>query len=242
MSGAAKRRWDARSVALPEWVRGIEEVLPSVRPGQLSRLRPPVDATTRPAAVLMLFSGVARQDGDVLLIERASTLRSHPGQAAFPGGALDPDDRTAEDAALREAEEETGLRPKDVLVLGTLPSLWVPVSGFSVTPVVAWMPEPAPVRVRDAAEVARVQWLRLDALLDPRHRFSTRHPSGYVGPAFDVDGMFVWGFTAGLLSRLLDVAGLTVPWDATRLEPLPERYLAPAPARQRIEDESGVEP
>lgn len=242
MSGTASRRDDPCSVVLPEWVRGIEQVLPSVRAGQLSRLRPPDGAMTRPAAVLMLFSGVAQDDADVLLIERASTLRSHPGQAAFPGGAVDPEDRSAEDAALREAEEETGLLPEAVRVLGTLPEVWVPVSGFAVTPVVAWLPEPAPVRVRDVAEVARVQWLRLDALLDPRHRFSTRHPSGYVGPAFDVDGMFVWGFTAGLLSRLLDVAGLTVPWDTARLEPLPQRYLAASPRGRGVQDEGGVEP
>lgn len=239
--------------ALPPWVGSVSDVLPTVRAEQLTRLTPPADAVTRPAAVLIQFSGLERDDADVLLIERASTLRSHPGQAAFPGGAVDPEDDGPVGAALREAHEETGLRPGDVNVLGTLPALWLPPSGFAVVPVVGWMPEPAPVRVNDVGEVARVQWLRLDALLDPRHRFTTRHPSGYIGPAFDVDGLFVWGFTAGLLSRLLDAAGLTVPWDTTRVRPLPERYLGPArpagPAQQAAaaqppaptEDEAGVE-
>jgi 8-oxo-dGTP pyrophosphatase MutT (NUDIX family) len=249
------------AAARPDWVAAIESVLPHVRADQLTPALPPAGAVTRPAAVLIQFSGVDRGDADVLLIERSSTLRSHPGQAAFPGGAVDPGDGTPVAAALREAQEETGLSPGDVELLGTLPELWLPPSGFAVTPVVGWMPEPAPVRVNDPREVARVQWLRLDSLLDPRHRFRTRHPSGYIGPAFDVDGLFVWGFTAGLLSRLLDAAGLTLPWDVDRIEPLPARYLsgsrsgarAPSGVAERppirrdeisspAEDDSGVEP
>lgn len=226
---------------LPDWVGQIAAVLPEVKAFELTRLRPPAGVDTRPAAVLILFSGVERDDADLLLIERASTLRAHPGQAAFPGGAVDADDGGPVAAALREAVEETGLPTADVQVLGTLPELWLPPSGFCVTPVVGWMPEPAPVRVNDVREVARVQWLPLDALLDPRHRFTTRHPSGFVGPAFDVDGLFIWGFTAGLLSRLLDVAGMTVPWNADRVEPLPARYMRPGvPAVEESEDE--VEP
>lgn len=227
---------------LPGWMRKIDDVLPTIEGHQLTRLRPPADTVARPAAVLMVFSGMERADADVLLIERASTLRSHPGQAAFPGGAVDPDDDGPVAAALREAREETALPPDQVRVLGTLPELWLPPSGFAVTPVVGWMAEPTPVRVNDPAEVARVQWLRLQALLDPRHRFTTRHPSGFVGPAFDVDGLFVWGFTAGLLSRLLDVAGLTEPWDDRRIRPLPARYLAPGTQVDEGEDEAGVEP
>lgn len=230
---------------LPSWVRQIADVVPRVQIGQLTAFRAPDDAVVRQAAVLIAFSGQVRADADVLLTERASTLRSHPGQAAFPGGAVDAGDASAVAAALREAHEETGLPPGSVRVLGSLPELYLPPSGFGVTPVVGWMPEPEPVRVNDPAEVARVQWLRLDALLDPRHRFTTRHPSGFIGPAFDVDGMFVWGFTAGLLSRLLDVAGLSRPWDQERVEPLPSRYLVtrdPAIPAAEDEDRTAVEP
>ena len=245
LGGTSDQR-DDKAEDLPEWMRRIRDVLPDVSADQLTRLRPPAGARTRAAAVLMAFSGWERADAGVLLIERSSTLRSHPGQAAFPGGAVDPDDDGPVDAALREAHEETALAPGEVNVLGTLPELWLPPSGFAVTPVVGWMPKPVPVRVAEPAEVARVQWLRLDALLDPRHRFTTRHPSGHVGPAFDVDGLFVWGFTAGLLSRLLDVAGLTRPWDAGRVRPLPDRYQRPSAASSggsaAAEDESGVEP
>lgn len=233
------------ATGLPSWMRQIADVVPHVQAGQLTAFRAPADAVLRPAAVLIVFSGEEQADADVLLTERASTLRSHPGQAAFPGGAVDPGDASAVAAALREAHEETGLPPQSVRVLGSLPELYLPASGFGVTPVVGWMPEPEPVRVNDPREVARVQWLRLDALLDPGHRFTTRHPSGFIGPAFDVDGMFVWGFTAGLLSRLLDVAGLSRPWDHERMEALPSRYLVaryPAIPVAEDEDRTAVEP
>ena len=77
----------------------------------------------------------------------------------------------------------------------------------------------------DPAEVARVVRVPLAELLDPAHRFTVTHPSGYVGPAFDVDGLFVWGFTAGLLARVLALAGLERPWDTGDRRPLPERMV-----------------
>jgi 8-oxo-dGTP pyrophosphatase MutT (NUDIX family) len=210
------------ATSLPDWARRIHDVLPSVTSEQLTRWSVPRDVPTRPAAVLMLF-GQDAPGGDLLLIERASTLRSHPGQAAFPGGSVDADDASTVDAALREAEEETGLDPAGVQVLGTLPELYLAPAAFRVTPVVGWWARPAPVRVADPREVARVERVALDELLDPANRWTVRHPSGFVGPAFTARGMFVWGFTAGLLSRLLALAGLERPWDVAREHPLPDR-------------------
>jgi 8-oxo-dGTP pyrophosphatase MutT (NUDIX family) len=208
--------------SLPDWARRIHAVLPSITARDLTRWTPPAGAVTRPAAVLMLFGDDA-PGGDLLLLERASTLRSHPAPAAFPGGALDPDDATPVDAALREAEEETGLDPAGVHVLGTLPELFLPPSGFSVTPVVGWWRRPVPVAPASPAEVAHVERVALHDLLDPANRWTVRHPSGFVGPAFTVGPLFVWGFTAGLLSRLLAIAGLERPWDTAREHPLPDR-------------------
>lgn len=220
----------------PDWLRAIEAVLPEVTADRLTRTRPPVERErTRAAAVLILFGGTA-EAGDLLLIERAATMRSHPGQVAFPGGAVDPGDDGVVGAALREAREETRLDPAGVEVLGTLPELYLPPSRFLVTPVVGWWREPGEVAVGDPAEVARVARVPLDALLDPANRWTVRHPSGFVGPAFTVDGLFVWGFTAGLLSRLLAVAGLERPWDVERVHPLPARY-AVAGQRDRVLDE-----
>ena len=148
-------------------------------------------------------------------------MRSHAGQPAFPGGALDPEDDGPVAAALREAHEETGVDPSGVEVFAALPDLWLPPSGFVVTPVLGWWREPSPVWARDPAEVAAVHRVPLEELLEPAHRFQVRHPSGYVGPAFGVRGMVVWGFTAGLLDRMLWLAGWERPWDRDRTEDLP---------------------
>lgn len=211
---------------LPAWARRIAQVLPEVRWEELSRFAPPPEEADRAAAVLMLFARSPRPvtgltGGSVLLIERAETMRSHPGQVAFPGGGVDPGDASVAAAALREAQEETLLDPAGVHVLGTLPELYLPPSRYAVTPVVAWWHRRSPVGVGEPAEVARVVEVELDELLDPANRFTVAHPSGFVGPGFRAGGLFVWGFTAGLLSRLLARAGLEQPWDDGRREPLP---------------------
>jgi len=89
-----------------------------------------------------------------------------------------------------------------------------------VTPVLGWWRVPSPVGVVDPGEVESVVRVPLDELLDPTNRCSVRHPSGFVGPGFAVRGMLVWGFTAGLLSRLLALAGLERPWDETVMRDL----------------------
>lgn len=218
----------------PGWLQEIAAGTDDGELAALSRHLGPGDVEARRSAVLMLFGPA--QDGpavggapdhaasgvDVLLIERAHTLRSHPGQPAFPGGAIDPEDAGPVDAALREAVEETGLEPGGVDVLATFPDIWLQPSGFVVTPVLAWWREPSPVGVMDAAEVASVHRVPVSELVDPGHRLRVRHRSGYVGAAFRVRGLLVWGFTAGILSALLESAGLAMPWDEDRVEELRE--------------------
>jgi 8-oxo-dGTP pyrophosphatase MutT (NUDIX family) len=180
----------------------------------------PPETGGRPAAVLMLFAeGPAGPD--VLLIERAATLRSHAGQPAFPGGALDPDDNGATGAALREAQEEVGIDPASVEIIAELPQLFIPVTGFVVTPVLAWWRDPHAVSPVDAQEVAAVVRVPVAELADPASRQRVRHPSGWVGPAFNVRGMLVWGFTAGLLDRLLKLGGWEQPWTPGAINELP---------------------
>lgn len=209
----------------PDWLRGVitrEPADPHALNPVLSR-RPPSGTPARQAAVLVLFGGSPDpdplahgglpSDADVLLTQRASTLRQHGGQVAFPGGAADPDDTGPVDTALREAREETGLDPAGVRPLTVLPELFIPPSGFDVTPVIAYWEKPSSVGVVDPGEAARVARVSLHDLLDPDNRFQVRHRMGYRGPAFQVDGMLVWGFTAGVLAGLFAVSGWELEWD-----------------------------
>ena len=212
------------TAAAPEFLQPLVRAAGRVDATELSRFVRP-ETGGRPSAVLILIGESPATGPDLLVIERASTLRDHAGQPAFPGGARDPGDEWPAGTALREAKEEVGLDPDSVVVLTTLPELWLPVSDFVVTPVVAWWREPHEVGVVDPAEVAKVARMPVAQLADPANRFSVRHPSGYVGPAFEVHGMLVWGFTAGLVDRVLDLAGWARPWDRRRLRELPEQAV-----------------
>jgi 8-oxo-dGTP pyrophosphatase MutT (NUDIX family) len=187
---------------------------------------PQATATARRSAVLILF-GESAAGPDVLLIEKSAHLRSHAGQPAFPGGGVDPDDDFPVGTALREAQEEAGIDPAGVRVLATLQELYLPPSDRLVVPVVAWWDDPRDVSVGDPMEVARVARVPLAELTDPANRFRLRHPVGYVGPAFAVADMLVWGFTAGLLEAILEAAGLARPWNTRDVRPLPEALLRP---------------
>jgi 8-oxo-dGTP pyrophosphatase MutT (NUDIX family) len=232
VSGSADATADG-GLAVPDWLRPMLRWIDSPHPAELSRFTPPPDGSGRHSAVLILFASSATAGGpenaDVLLIQRSATMRSHAGQIAFPGGATDPQDASAAATALREAAEEVGVRPETVHVLAELPALWLPPSGFVVTPVVGYWHSPHPIGVVDEAEVASVHRVPLRELLLPANRFTVAHPSGYSGPGFAVDGLFVWGFTAGLLDRLLRFAGWEQPWDARVVRPLPDGLGADGP-------------
>ncbi|MFG6491129.1 NUDIX hydrolase [Microbacterium sp. P03] len=198
----------------------------------------PTSADARPAAVLMLFgvmderpskspSTAVPRDLDVLLLARATTLRAHAGQIAFPGGRVDPGDAGPIDAALREAWEETGLDPTGVDVLGILPEVPLAYSRHVVTPVIGWWRHPSPIRVVDTAESADVFRVPVADLLDPARRGVTimrRDGQEWRGPGFVVahdDGEYlVWGFTGMLLDGLFDRLGWTEPWDDARELPI----------------------
>ena len=177
--------------------------------------------TAREAAVMVLLSALP----DVVLIERAATLRKHAGQVAFPGGAVDPGDADPVAAALRETWEEIGLEPDRIGVLGRLPSAKIPVSRFHVHGVVGWWDGQGVLRI-DPAEVASVRRAPVSDLVAPENRTTWRHlPSGRTGPGFSYDDLYVWGFTAYVLDAVLTAGGWQRPWDEWGVVDVPARFM-----------------
>lgn len=223
MSQTGGERHDG-GAAVPGWLAGLARS--AVRMPVPAPLRVPA-AGGRRSAVLILF-GDGPGGPDLLLVQRSPWLRRHAGQPAFPGGAVDGSDSGPVSAALREAAEEARVNPASVQVLAVLPELFIPRSGFAVTPVLAWWRRPGPVGPGDPMEVTAVARVRVAELADPANRITVRHSSGTAGPAFRVGGMLVWGFTGVLVDRLLALGGWELPWDAGRVEDLPPEAL-PAP-------------
>jgi len=222
-------------LARPGWLQPLTDALAD--PGRLTpvvAVRPGVGA--RKAAVLILIGAgrAAAKGGDpqerpvsptILFVERPTTMRTHAAQIAFPGGAADPGDADLAATALREANEETGVDPSGIEILGQLPPAHVEVSGFDVTAVVGWWARSSRIAAVDAREVASVLVVPVARLVDPANRARVHHPSGYTGPAFEIDGHLIWGLTAHLLDGVLELAGWQQPWDLDRLIDIPARYL-----------------
>ena len=219
--------WLARIVAQIDGAR-IEQLIPRAQLGGGPAVR-------RSAVLMLMADGPAGPD--ILLTARAATLRAHAGQPAFPGGKQDPGENAIA-TALREAREETGLDPSSVTPAAVLPELVLTPTGFLVEPVLAYWHQPGPVAAVDPAETAAVARVPVADLVDPVNRGRVRHPSGYVGPAFEVAGMVVWGFTAGLVDVLLRLGGWTRPWDVERYIRLPELAVAlPDPEAGHLGDD-----
>jgi len=217
---------------IPDWLVPVAEGANDITVHDLTRFMPPEDSDARQGAVLILF-GEGPDGPDLLLTERAHDMRSHPGQVSFPGGSVDPGE-TATEAALREAEEETGLDPSGVEVFAELPELWLPPSNFAVTPVLAWWETPSPVGVVDPAEVHAVYRIPLVELRDATYAIQVRHPSGWLGPGFligDDKDVILWGFTAGIISRLFAYVGWLEPSQDAPMRDLPAYMLQGDPGR-----------
>ena len=200
---------------LPRWMHQlVANIDGSPLPGPIRTLASLAPPGAKHSSVLMLLAG-GPAGPDLLLTARAATLRSHAGQPAFPGGGHDPGE-DAVTAALREGEEETGLQPSTVVPAALLPDLYLPPSGYLVCPVLAYWREPGEVGPVDPRETAAVARVPISELVDPVNRGRVRHPGGFVGPAFQVADLLVWGFTAGLVDILLTLGGWSAPWDEER--------------------------
>lgn len=155
-----------------------------------------------PAAVLVPL--VERPQGTtVLLTQRTEHLHDHPGQVSFPGGRCEAHDASPVVTALREAEEEVGLKPSQVEVVGMLPD-YRTGTGFRVTPVVGVVSPPLDLTL-DTFEVAEVFEPPLSFLLDARnHQRMSMHIAGVLRYywAMPWQGYFIWGATAGMIVSL----------------------------------------
>ena len=135
---------------------------------------------------------------------------------------MDPGDDGPEGAALREAAEEVGVDPRGVELLGRLPSTMITRS-FNATVVVGiWAGEQH--LTAEPGEVAQILRYPVDLLASEQVRRSARLPQGRIGPAFVIDDIVIWGFTAHLVDHLLQVAGWDADWDPRALIDVPERF------------------
>jgi 8-oxo-dGTP pyrophosphatase MutT (NUDIX family) len=175
----------------------------------------------REAAVLAPV--VRREAGDHLLFtKRADHLGEHPGQMSFPGGGRDPGDADLRATALREANEEIGLRPEEVEIHGRLDDIET-VTAYSVRPFVGSVPDRE--YTPDEREVAEIAVLSVAALTDPANYESERRDHPHYGDIrlhfFHVDGYTVWGATGRMLVQLLELA---TDW---RMPPEVDRVVDP---------------
>jgi 8-oxo-dGTP pyrophosphatase MutT (NUDIX family) len=153
----------------------------------------------RPAAVLLLVVNHA-SGPTVVFTQRTAHLADHAGQISFPGGRCDAEDCTPERTALREAEEEIGISPARIEILGRLPE-YRTVTGFTVTPIVGWTEPPLEFRP-DPQEVEAVFEVPLAFLLDANnHRHESALFKGRMRKYWAVPygERFIWGATAGML-------------------------------------------
>ena len=186
---------------------GPAGLMPVLATTGASRVWPRADeSTARPAAVLVLVYPDETGDARILLTERADRGGHHSGEVSFPGGRAEPGDADAVATALREAAEEVGLDPSaaGVRVVGTWPPLWIPVSDYAVTPVLA-IAERRPTFTPQPTEVARVVEAPVRAILPDAEL--THHERDIRGwrvryAAYPIYGLAVWGMTARVLGAL----------------------------------------
>lgn len=257
--------------ALARWARSALSGL--VRTGVTWPSTPAITANRR-AAVLLLFGPRAHggeprpephagqhgpahppspADLDLLLVRRSTRLRHHAGEVALPGGGVEEGDADICATALREAQEETGVDPRGVDLLGALPNAPVTVSRNLVTPVLGWWTRPSPVFPADPREIDLVRRVPLSDLIDPARRVRAQfHPEHGTAPSrrrwtpgVDLENALMWGFTGILVTTVLDALGWGPRTDWARapvMDVTTRRRLAGGGGLEVAEDQGGRAP
>ena len=212
----AARLREAVARPLGAWREVYESFSPvDTETGERMRRIPPPGSDSRRAAVLVPV--LLEPDGARLVYTvRRDDLQDHAGQISFPGGSMDPGDGSLLETALREAEEEIDLRRDLVDIVGELEEMYIPPSGFRVSPFVGLLPPEAEM-VLDPDEVEAIFTVSLEELMSPetfRRVPWTRDGRDYMVPVFAVEGpppRNIWGATAAMTAALLARLGWTPP-------------------------------
>jgi len=164
------------------------------------------DSGARDSAVLLLFYP-DKANTKLVFILRPEYDGVHSGQVGFPGGGYEEEDRTFLETALREANEEIGINPDEITIIGGLSKLFIPPSNFNVYPYIGYS-ESKPDFIPDKKEVDRILEVDLSDLINEQNRSTTIINSKYgkiEAPCFEVNDLFIWGATAMIVSELLEL-------------------------------------
>lgn len=171
------------------------------------------DAPSRDSGVLVLIYP-KNNISHIVFIKRTSSGGPHSGQISFPGGKIEPDDKSLTETALREAEEEVGIRKNDVTVLGSLTNLFIPVSNLVVKPVIGFI-DYRPDFKKQPEEVEQIIEVPLQDFSDGKNKKDNIlkfHDIEIVAPSYMVEEHMIWGATAMMMGEFLEVtkqAGIT---------------------------------
>ncbi len=189
--------WKSLNGNLPGWTEQKKYLPHSPIPG----IEYTTNKTLQKGAVLACLY---EEQGDLMtiLIERTQDTSPHSGQIAFPGGKYEPEDKNQVATALREAEEEIGIDKQDIQVIGTLSPVEIPVSGFTVLPVIGYydtIPQlnPNPREVNSIIQtplIPLIESLETRVITVRKHKVKT--------PVFSSNGHIIWGATAMVLGEL----------------------------------------
>ena len=194
-------------LALKETLPGMDGQLKMAPPSRdlLLRLQQHQKATRYASVLIPIFP--IHHELHTLLITRNVYPGVHSGQVAFAGGKREPGDTSPEATALREAWEEVGIQPADVMIIGCLTDLYIPPSQFLVTPVVGYLQQPPKLMIdnTEVSEATVVSLRRLFSMETKKMPVIETQAGSFETPAYCLDGLVIWGATAMIISELEEV-------------------------------------